>query len=74
MLSKAATSILTKLKEAEDCDNLDDAEVVCEGRYCYIGLDSVAKAKVWELLRLCLLRDTTDQGGGLERYELNEEG
>ena len=74
MISKAAMSILTRLNDAEDRDDLDDAEVVCEGRTCYLGLDAVSKAKVYELLRLVLLRDATDQNGQMERYTLNEEG
>ena len=66
--------ILTRLKAAEDVDNLDDAEIVCEGRTCYVGLDTVSKAKVYELLRLVLISDDSEQGGGLEHYSLNEEG
>lgn len=72
MISKAAMRILTRLKDAEDADNLDDAEVVCDGRTCYLGLDTVSKAKVFELLRLCLL--SYDNSGGSEHYLLNEDG
>ena len=74
MISQAAMRILTRLKAAEDADDLDAAEVVCEGRTCYLDLDTVSKAKVYELLRLVLLRDVTDQNGKIERYTLNEEG
>jgi len=74
MISKAARSILERLKAAENRDELWEAEVVCEGRTCYLGLDRVSKAQIYELLRLVLISDTTDQGEGLERYELNEEG
>ena len=66
--------ILTRLKDAEDADNMDDAEVVCEGRTCFVGLDTVSKAKVYELLRLVLISDDSEQGKGVERYSLNEEG
>ena len=62
------------MKQAEDADNLDDAEIVCEGRYCYVGLDSISKATVNELLRLILISDDSDQNGKMERYSLNEEG
>lgn len=74
MISFAARRILSRLKDAEDADNLEDAEIVCDGRVCYVGLDTVSKAKVFELLRLVLISDDTDTGGGLERYSLNEEG
>ena len=74
MISNAAMRILTQLKAAEDDDNLDDAEIVCEGRYCYVGLDSISKATVNELLRVVLIRDDSDQNGKLERYSINEEG
>ncbi len=74
MISKAAMRVLTRLKDAEDADNLDDAEIVCDGRTCYVGLTSIAKATVNQLLRLVLISDDSDQGGGMERYSLNEEG
>ena len=74
LISKAALSVLQRMKDAEDADNLDDAEIVCEGRYCYVGLDSISKAAVNELLVFCLIRDDSDQGGKVERYTLNEEG
>ena len=74
MISKAAMRVLTQMKAAEDTDDLDDAEIVCEGRSCYVGLDSISKATVNELLRLVLVRDDSDQGKGMQRYSLNEEG
>ncbi len=74
MLSKAATRILKDLKAAEDRDDLFDAEVVCDGRSCYVGLRSVSKATVNELLRLVLICVDSDLGAGVERYSLNEEG
>ena len=74
MISKAATGLLRELKDAEDRDDLYDAEVVCEGRTCYVGLRNVSRATVYELLRLVLLHDDSEQGKGVERYTLNEEG
>ena len=74
MISQAAMRVLTQMKQAEAEDNLDDAEIVCEGRSCYIGLSSISKATVNELLRLVLIHDDSNQGGGMERYSLNEEG
>lgn len=74
MISKAAMRILTQMKDAEDVDDFDDAEIVCEGRSCYVGLDSISKATVNELLRLVLIHDDNDQGSKMERYSLNEEG
>ena len=74
MISKAAMRALVRMKDAESADNLDDAEIVCEGRTCYIGLDLIAKATVNELLRLVLIRDDSDQNGKVERYSINEEG
>ena len=66
--------VLIQMKQAEAEDNLDDAEIVCEGRSCYVGLDSISKATVNELLQFVLIRDGSDQGGKMERYSLNEEG
>lgn len=74
LLSNAAIFVLRRMKAAEDDDNLDDAEIVVEGRTCYIGLRLISKATVNELLRLCLIQDDSDQNGKLERYTINEEG
>ncbi len=74
MISAAAMRVLLRMQEAENADNLDEAEIVCEGRYCYVGLVSISKATVNELLRVVLIHDDSDQGGGMERYSLNEEG
>lgn len=74
VISKTARRILEQLKSAEDVDDLDNAEIVCEGRVCYVGLYTVSKAAVYELLRVVLISDDSDQGGCLERYSLNEEG
>ena len=74
MLSKAAKQILIDMLDAETRDDLEDAEIVCEGRECWLGLRRVSKACVNELLRLCLLHDDSEQGKGVERYTLNSEG
>lgn len=74
LISKAAYRLLTELRNAEAIDDLDAAEVVCEGRFCYVGSRRVAKATVNELLRLVLLRDVGDAGAVVQRYALNEEG
>ena len=74
MISASAKRILERLKAAEDADELYDAEIVCEGRTCFVGLDTVSKAKVYELLGLVLIRNDGEPGASLERYSLNEEG
>lgn len=74
VLSNAARKALKRMKAAEDADDLYSAEIVCEGRECYVGLDRIAKATVFELLRYVLIHDDSEQGKGVERYTLNEEG
>lgn len=73
-LSVAARRVLQRMKAAEDADDLDNAEIVCEGRICYVGLDRTTKGVVYELLRYVLIHDDSEQGKGVERYTLNEEG
>ena len=74
ILSRAGMRVLIEMQDAEKKDNLYDAEIVCFGRYCYVGLECISKATVNELLRLVLIHDDSDAGGGMERYSLNEEG
>ncbi len=73
-LSAAAQRVLARMLEAEQAEQFDDAELVCDGRQCWIGLEQTARAVVNELLREVLIRDTSDGGKGAERYTLNEDG
>ena len=74
MISAGAMRILKRMTEAEAIEEWEDAEIVCDGRTCYVGLDSISKACVYELLRFVLISDESEQGKGVERYSLNEEG
>lgn len=73
MISAAAKRTLVRMQEAEDDDEYG-GEIVCEGRVCYVGLDRISKATVFELLRYVLISDESEQGKGVERYTINEEG
>ncbi len=73
-LSVAAQLVLARMLEAEQAERLDDAELVCEGRQCWVGLERTSRAVVTELLREALIRDTGESGKGVERYTLNEDG
>ena len=66
-------SVLRRLAEAEDAGRYDEAEIVCEGRSCWIDCDRVPSRILDDLLRFTLLRDVSD-GGGLRRYAVNGSG
>lgn len=74
ILSKAAQRILKTMLQAELAQEFEDAELVCEGRSCWCGLEQTSRAVVNELLRAVLIRDMSEQGKGVERYTLNEDG
>jgi len=59
---------------AEEDDILEDAEIACEGGACWCGAWRTSRAVVNELIRACLLHDSGEQGKGIERYTLNEDG
>lgn len=73
-LSVAAQRVLARMLKAEQVEQFDDAELVCDGRQCWVGLEQTSRAVVNELLREALIRDTSDVGKGAERYTLNEDG
>lgn len=75
MISHGAQTILKKMLMAEQDEEFEDAELVCEGQECYVGYWRTTRAIVNELLMTCLVRATSEMDGrGVERYELNEDG
>ena len=74
LLSVAAQRVLKRMLEAELAEQFEEAELVCDGAQCWIGLDRTSRTIVNELLRLALVRDEGESGKGIERYTLNEDG
>lgn len=75
MISHGAQNILKKMVMAEEDNEPENAELVCEGQTCYVGYWRTTRAITNELLMACLVRATSEMDGrGLERYELNEDG
>lgn len=72
-LSLAAHRVVKLMAAAEKADALEDAEIVCEGQSCWVGLNRTTRAVVTELLRKVLVR-SEDCNGGVERYTLNSDG
>ena len=52
MLGRRATEILRLLKDAEDREDWEESEIVCEGAQCWLGSTRVSRATVNQLLRL----------------------
>lgn len=73
MLSKAALRCLGEMIDAEDDDRFDDAEIVCDGNSCWLGVRRVRIATVHELLRVLALKDSS-AGSSVQRYLINSSG
>jgi hypothetical protein len=74
-ISYGAQVILQKMVMAEDDEELEDAELACEGAACYVGYWRTTRAIVNELLRSCLVSSVSEIGSnGIERYALNSDG
>lgn len=72
-LTKAMLNVLRKMNDAEVADNLEDAEIVCDGNACWLGLDRIARKTVDGLL--CFVAITLEEMGvKVERYTLNGTG
>jgi hypothetical protein len=75
VISRGAQNILKKMLMAEQDEEYEVAELVCEGNMVYVGYWRTTRAIANELLMSCLVRATSEMDGrGLERYELNEDG
>lgn len=61
---------LREMKEADEKENFDDAEIACDGLVCYIGARQISRRTVNALLKLTLIK--ADWSGGIERYVITE--
>jgi hypothetical protein len=74
MISKAAHRILAAMVEHEAREDFEAAQLVREGRQCWLGEKRTTSKVVNELLMLCLVSSQSEQGSPLERYSINEDG
>jgi hypothetical protein len=75
MISRGAQNILKKMLMAEQDEEYENAELVCEGNEVYVGYWRTTRAIANELLMACLVRARSEMDGrGIERYELTADG
>jgi hypothetical protein len=72
ILSEAAHRALAEMHEAEVADNHEDAEIVCDGGECWLGVRRVNRNTVNALLEVLAVRH--DTLGGADHYTLNDTG
>lgn len=72
-ISKAMLATLKTMIDADGAGQYEDAEIVCEGRSCWLGDRQVSRATVNSLLCMLVISDASDSGG-IERYTVNEVG
>lgn len=73
-LSSRQLNVLREMRDAEIADNLEDAEIVQEGRECYRGLVKISPATVAALLRACAISRSQVGSQGVDYYHINETG
>lgn len=74
-LTKACGEVLSEMVTAEARDDLDAAELVCEGAWCWLGERRVHRMTERRLLQIMALRDCTDDPQQkVRRYTINEMG
>ena len=70
-VSARAKRILAAMRDDEDYGG----ELVNDRRIWMVGTQRFPQRDCLDVLRLCLVRDVSDEGGkGLYRYTMNEEG
>jgi hypothetical protein len=73
MLSRRAIEVLKTMIEAEKAGEYDEAEIVCEGRTCWLGVDRLRR-KMVDSLVLHVAISHVSEPGSLERYTINGTG
>jgi hypothetical protein len=73
-MSPACKRLLeTLLAMEKEPDGSYEAEVVCDGAACYVGVERFSRKTVNEAVRVCALENVSDEGG-IDRFTLNEIG
>lgn len=73
MLTKRAIEVLKTMIAAEQAGDHDDAEIVCEGRSCWLGTERLTR-KLVESLVFHVAVSHASEPGSLERYVINGTG
>lgn len=73
MLSRRAIEVLKTMIEAERAGEYDEAEIVCEGRTCWLGVERLSRKMVDSLVQHVAISYVSEPGS-LERYTINGSG
>lgn len=73
-MSPSEESVLRAMHAAELSEAWGDAELVCSGIECYVGLRRVSHTTVRALLSWCAVSETGEADKGTNRYMLNGTG
>jgi hypothetical protein len=73
MLSRRAIEVLKTMIEAEKAGEYDEAEIVCEGRTCWLGIERLSRKMVDSLVQHVAISHVSEPGS-LERYTINGTG
>lgn len=73
VLTPAMLRVLEDMRAAEETGELEDAELVCDGRECWRGDHKTSRATVTRLLQLTLV-SSSNWSGGSEVMTLNDAG
>jgi hypothetical protein len=74
MLTKRAWEVLRQMDAEQKAENHEDAEIVCEGFICYLGVERISYRTVSNLLSHCCVSSTKDEGSSMDRFSLNGTG
>lgn len=74
MLTKRAWEVLRQMDAEEKAGNHEDAEIVCEGFICYLGVERLSFRTVSNLLSHCCVSSAKDEGSSMDRFSLNGTG
>ncbi|MBY3157188.1 hypothetical protein HFO56_33225 [Rhizobium laguerreae] len=73
MLSRRAVKVLRTMIEAENAGEYDEAEIVCEGRTCWLGVERLSRKMINSLVQHVAISHVSEPGS-LERYTINGTG
>lgn len=73
MLTARAMDMLRQMQAAEDREEWDEAELVCEGFDCWLGIEKFSRKTVNVCLRYVAIRLVSEPGSA-ERYMISGTG
>lgn len=73
-LSRTCWGFLCTMRDAEASGDHEEAEIVVDGKQCWLGNRRIAHVSVMRMLHTMTISEHSDNGSGVQRYRINSLG